>query len=100
MITTNHSLGWLIIVISIETWFWIYFYGHLSHLDSSQQVLGSVIDTWDDIAEAFSIGGPQNNDFVHTAGLTEVSNVSSDSLHLEDHVLFRINYKRKLKTNK
>lgn len=97
MITTDHqhSLSWLIIVICTQTWFWIYSYGHWSHLDCSQQVLGRVVDPWNDITEALGVGGPQNNDFVHTTGLTEVSYVSCNSLHLEDRVLFETNCKRK-----
>lgn len=97
MITTDHqhSLRWLIIVICTQTWFCIYSYGHWSHLDCSQQVLGRVVDPWDDITEALGVGSPQNNDFVHTTGLTEVSYVCCNSLHLEDHVLFETNCKRK-----
>lgn len=40
-----------------ETWAY-------AHLDGVQQVFSCVIATWDHLAEALRIGGPQNDDLV------------------------------------
>lgn len=47
-------------------------------LDSSEQVVGRVIDTRDDVGVSLGVGGPQDDDIVELIVLFEVSDIGPD----------------------
>ena len=57
----------------------------VAFLDGGQEVVGGVVDAFDDVREAFRVRGPQHDDFVQVVGRLEVANVGADLLHLLRH---------------
>lgn len=55
-----------------------------SSLESGHEVLLGVIESGDDVAEAFSVSGPDDDDLVDVVLLSEVSDVSTKLLYLLD----------------
>lgn len=54
----------------------------MRHLNGVQQILRSVIDAWNDVTESLGVCGPENDDFINAALLSEVTDVSADLCHL------------------
>lgn len=50
----------------------------MGRLDGSEEVLGSIVDSGDDLGVSFSVGGPENNDIVELVVSLEVSDIGSD----------------------
>lgn len=54
----------------------------MRRLDGREEVLGSIVDTWDDLGVTLSVGGPENNDVVESVVLLEVSNIGSNMVEM------------------
>ncbi len=54
----------------------------VSGLDGLHEVLGGVVDTWDELSEALGVGSPEDNDLVKTVGGLEIAHVLADLLNV------------------
>lgn len=54
----------------------------VGRLDGSEEVLGSVVDSGDDLGVSFSVGGPEDDDIVELVVGLEVSDISSDMVEV------------------
>jgi hypothetical protein len=50
----------------------------MGRLDGSEKVLGSIVDTGDDLGVSLRVGSPEDNHVVQTVVLLEVSDIGSD----------------------
>ena len=60
-------------------------------LDSLEEIVGSVVDTGDDVGVALSVGGPHDNDLVQAVLLLEVTDVLADMLNVSHGGLTALN---------
>lgn len=54
----------------------------MGRLDGGEEVLGSIVDSGDDLGVSFSVGGPENNDVVELVVGLEISDIGSDMVEM------------------
>ena len=50
--------------------------------DGLEEVLGGVVDTWNELSKALGVGGPEDDDLVKTVGCLEVTDVLANLLNV------------------